>query len=127
MQTVEMRNSVILSVKRAFLGVSPSLHVAVRWNENIITILCYYNNRRISEEDREAMSCVQTEVMADFPEFEINLTWHRYVHRYVIKPRKPLDAIWVYPRSENKHLPKWRANSFARKKGKIISKKLRSN
>lgn len=111
MQTVEIRNSVILSVQRALLGeVSPALRgVTVGWDEKTITILCYYDGR-ISTEDREAMSCVETEVMADFPEFEIRLfplSWN------IRKPMKSLDA-WVYRRSEN--MPRrWRYHSIKRR------------
>lgn len=97
MQTVEMRNSVISSVKRAFLGVtSRPRRVAIRWNEKKITILCYFD-RFISEEDREEMSCVETEVMADFPEFEIRLFPLR---RNVSRQMKSLDT-WGYRRSKN--------------------------
>lgn len=123
MQTVEIRNSVILSVQRALLGeVSRRLRgVAVRWNEKTITILCYYD-RRISEKDREAMSCVETEVMADFPEFEIRLfplSWN------IRKPMKSLDA-WVYRRSENMALRR-RYHYLPRKGHKIIARKRRSD
>lgn len=120
MQTVEMRNSVISSVQRALLGeVSRRLRgVAVRWNENSITILCYYDHR-IYQKDREAMSCVETEVMADFPELEIRLS----VRLYVRGQRKPIDSVWVYLRSENKNIPRWRANYLARRRRKIVAKK----
>jgi hypothetical protein len=98
MQIIEIRNSVILSVQRALLGeVSPALRgVTVGWNDNSINILCFFDGF-ISEEDREAMSCVETEVMADFSEFEIKLSPLRCD---APKQMKSLDA-WVYRRSEN--------------------------
>ncbi|MCL1471629.1 scaffold protein involved in DNA repair [Argonema antarcticum] len=97
MQTVEMRNSVILSVQRALLGeVSPALRgVTVGWDENSIAILCYYD-RKISPEDREAMSCVETEVMADFPDLQMDLD---VIQCDVPQEMKLLD-VWVYRRSE---------------------------
>ena len=98
MQTVEMRNSVILSVQRALLGeVSPALRgVTVGWDEKSITILCYYD-RKISPEDREAMSCVETEVMADFPQLQIDLD---VIECDAPQNIKLLDA-WVYRRGES--------------------------
>ncbi|HEY9849950.1 MAG TPA: hypothetical protein V6D28_10865 [Leptolyngbyaceae cyanobacterium] len=123
MQTVEMRNSVISSVKRALLGeVSPALcGVTVGWDEKTITILCYYN-RKISPEDREAMSCVETEVMADFPDYEIKLfplSWN------IRKPMKSLDA-WVYRRSKN--IPIRRRYYYLQRKGhSSFTKRLRSS
>lgn len=99
MQTVEMRIRVILSVQRALLGeVSPALRgVTVGWDEKRIAILCYYD-RRISEEDREAMSCVETEVMADFPaDLQIDLD---VIQCDAPQEMKLLD-VWVYCRRES--------------------------
>jgi len=98
MQTVEMRNSVILSVQRALLGeVSPALRgVTVGWDEKSITILCYYD-RKISPEEREAMSCVETEVMADFPDQQMDLD---IIQCDVPLEMKLLDA-WIYRRCES--------------------------
>ena len=97
MQTNQMRSHVILSVERALLGeVSPTLRgVTVGWEGHSIKLLCYYDGS-ISEEDRESMSCVQTEVMADFPDLQIELEVVRY------DPPKEMKSLgaWVYRRRE---------------------------
>lgn len=98
MQTNLIRSSVLLSVQTALLGaVSPALRgVTVGWDEKTIKLLCYYDGS-ISEEDRESMSCVQTEIMADFPELEIELD---VVRCDFPQEMNYLDA-WVYRRSES--------------------------
>ncbi|MGY3451080.1 hypothetical protein ACVILH_003422 [Bradyrhizobium sp. USDA 4353] len=63
------RSSVVLSVTRALLGeVTPSLR-AVQFDlvDRNIDIFCIFDGS-MSEDDRESMSCVETEVMADFPD-----------------------------------------------------------
>lgn len=97
MQTIEIRNSIILSVQRALLGeVSPALRgVTVGWNDKSINILCYFDGF-ISKEDREAMSCVETEVMADFPDLQIDLD----VIQCDVPQEMNLLDVWVYRRRE---------------------------
>jgi hypothetical protein len=65
------RTSVLLSIQRALLGeVRPTLRcVTVGWDSDSIRILCYFDGE-ISEDDRESMECVLTEVIASFPPSE---------------------------------------------------------
>jgi hypothetical protein len=62
-----LRQKILLSVQRALLGsVTSNLRgVAIDWNDSEIRIVCYYHGQ-ISNDDREEMSCVHTEVVADF-------------------------------------------------------------
>lgn len=62
-----LRQKILLSVQRALLGsVTSNLRgVAIDWNDSEIRIVCYCHGP-ISDEDREEMSCVCTEVAADF-------------------------------------------------------------
>src|SRR5262249_54125713 len=62
-----LRQKILLSVQRALLGsVTSNLRgVAIDWNNSEIRVVCYYHGP-ISDDDREEMSCVQTEVAADF-------------------------------------------------------------
>jgi hypothetical protein len=64
-----LRGSLLLSVQRALLGeVSPSLRgVTVGWRDHLI-LLRFYFDGAVTEEDREAMSVVGAEVIADFTE-----------------------------------------------------------
>ncbi|WP_257168500.1 hypothetical protein [Bradyrhizobium sp. SRS-191] len=63
------RSSVFLSLTRALLGeVTPSLRtVQFELVDRNIDIFCIFDGS-ISEDDRESMSCMETEVMANFPE-----------------------------------------------------------
>lgn len=62
-----LRQHILLSVQRALLGsVTSNLRgVAVDWNKTDIRIV-FYLHGPISDDDREEMSCVDTEVAADF-------------------------------------------------------------
>jgi hypothetical protein len=64
---VMCRQKCVLSVQRALLGsVTPNLRgVAVDWDKNEVRVTCYYHGP-ISDNDREIMSCVHTEVATDF-------------------------------------------------------------
>lgn len=58
----------------ALLGaVSPSLRrVAVDWTDKAIKITSYFDGE-ISEKDKESMSCVEGEVLADFSDYDVRL------------------------------------------------------
>ena len=65
----------MLSAQRALLGeVPPSLRMAaLDWDEKWIYLRCYFDGP-ISEEDRESMESVTTEMIADFfPELNVEL------------------------------------------------------
>jgi hypothetical protein len=58
---------IVLSVQRALLGsITPNLRgVAVDWDDRTIRVVSYYHGA-ISDEDKDIMSCVHTEVATDF-------------------------------------------------------------
>lgn len=73
MSEVPLASRIYLSVQRALLGnVSSALRcVAVDWGEKWIRIVCYFDGP-VSDEDRESMQLMETEVMADFGDFEVS-------------------------------------------------------
>jgi hypothetical protein len=77
--------------------VSPALRgVTVGWHDNTIQVRAYFDGP-ISEEDRESMSCVGTEMIADFSE-----PWtidDEVVRRDAPEPMECLEA-WAYLRRE---------------------------
>jgi hypothetical protein len=95
---IPRRVSILLSVQRALWDeVGPALRgVTVGWDERSIRIVCYFDGP-ISEEDRESMSCVETEVIADFSEDErIRLE----CVRLDAPAPMPMLGDWVYVRRE---------------------------
>ncbi|MBX6313852.1 MAG: hypothetical protein IRY99_13190 [Isosphaeraceae bacterium] len=94
----DRRRRILLSLQGALLGeVPPALRgVTVGWDERSIRIIAYFDGE-ISEEDRESMACVETEVIADFPEGEeIRLD---SVRRDAPAAMETLNE-WVYLRRE---------------------------
>lgn len=90
---------VLLSLQRALLGaISPAIRaVTVRFDESSIYFEVFVHGE-ISDEVREAMSEVETEVMADFSSVE------RVSHALVrLDPPEliPKDRHWVYFRRED--------------------------
>ena len=98
-QELELRRRVLLTFQVALLGmVTPSLRgVTVRWDERSILAHCLFDGPT-GEEEREACSDIEAEVMASFPDQEVNV-----LPRRVDAPRdltsELLDA-WVYRRKE---------------------------
>ena len=68
MTTDPLRMPVLLSLQRALLGeVFPALvAVCVSWSERAIRIR-WFVDPPISDDNRESVSSVETEVLADFP------------------------------------------------------------
>ena len=69
------RIRILLSAQRALLGeVPPSLRMAaLDWDERWIYLRCYFDGL-VSEEDRESMESITTEMTADFfPELNVEL------------------------------------------------------
>ncbi len=95
---MELRARLLLSIQRALLGeVPPTLRgVTVGWQDYVIQ-LRFYLDGPISEEDRGSMSCVATEVIADFP-----APWmidEEILRRDAPEPLECLEA-WAYHRRE---------------------------
>jgi len=91
----------MVAVQQALLGeVSASLRaVTVSYDENSIHLDCYYDGE-IVDDDREAMSCVETELLATFPETHtITVQICRMDHPTPI----PKGKIWAFCRREPLH------------------------
>lgn len=95
---LDRRAMVLLSVQRALLGVvSAALRaVVVDYSETSITVTSYFDGE-ISEDDAESMSCVETEVVADFAaddRVEVRCVRCDVPH--------PIDGrgVWAYQRRE---------------------------
>lgn len=99
MNSMDMRRcEVLLSLQRALLGeVSPNLRaVTVSYTDSSVQFEAYFDGE-ISDEDREAMSMVETEVMADFPSSHV--ITHE-VKRLDAPALIPKDRTWAYYRKE---------------------------
>src|SRR5258708_5912730 len=68
------RINAILSLNRALCcEVSPKLRCArINWDNDTVWLYFYYDGD-ISEEDDESAQCVATEVITDFPEYELKI------------------------------------------------------
>jgi hypothetical protein len=78
MTSTDLRVSVLLSAQRALLG---SIGTAVRkimchWTEHEIQVRVVFGSE-IAEEDAEAMSDAETEMMADFPRHKVSFKLER--------------------------------------------------
>src|ERR1700733_14322379 len=75
------RASALLSFNRALWGeVSPKLRCAkILWDKSTIRLFFYYDGD-ISEEDHESSECAATEVIADFPEHQLDVQIIRLDH-----------------------------------------------
>jgi hypothetical protein len=93
-----IRPRILLAVQRALLGeVFPAVRgVTVGWNDHTIRILCYIDGP-VSPTDQERLSCVESEVMADFSDdYEVRLDT---VRCDAPADMTPLQA-WAYRRRE---------------------------
>ena len=68
------RSRILVSMMVALWGeVSPALRaVFVNWNEKMIRLYFFYDGL-ITEEDRESAECISTELIANFPEHELEV------------------------------------------------------
>jgi hypothetical protein len=93
------RCEVLLSLQRALLGeVTPNLRaVTVNYDDTSIHFEAFFDGA-ISDDEREGMSLVETEVLADFPAV------HKVTHEVIRMDAPamiPKDRIWVYFRKES--------------------------
>lgn len=93
------RCEVLVAIQQALLGeVSARLRaVTVSYDDNNIHLDCYYHGE-ILDADREAMSCVETELMASFP--ESHSVTHS-VQRRDCPHSIPKEMTWVFLRKED--------------------------
>jgi len=90
--------AVLLTLQQALLGeVSARLRVVtVSYDDTSIHFECFYDGE-ITEEDRESMMCVETELIAVFPETD------RITHQILRKDYPgaiPKNCTWVFFRAE---------------------------
>lgn len=97
------RISAILSLNGALIGeVFSQLRVAkIQWDNEKVSLLFYYDGE-ISEDDRESLECIATEVISDFPDhaLEVNITRCDYPAR--IPQSEASNIALVYRRKEKK-------------------------
>lgn len=94
------RTSILLSLQRALLGHIPhalrSVTVGYKNIDNTLIIQCYFDGE-ISDEDKETMSEMHTEVLADFSEdTEVKLE----IERLDQPEEMTILDDWVYLRKE---------------------------
>lgn len=96
---VEFRRRVLLTFQVALLGmVTPSLRaVTVGWEGKRIAAKCIFD-RAVTIEEREACSDIEGEVLASFPDCEVE------VSPLFLEPGRKLNEAllmaWVYYRKE---------------------------
>lgn len=99
MNSIELRTRVLLSLQSALLGeITPNVRgITCRWDTSEIMIVCYLQGE-VSEDIEESMACVATEVMADFPEHQVEIACKE------LNEPEPLNpytlSAWVYRRRE---------------------------
>lgn len=99
MSDTQLRCRVLLSFQAALLGeVSPNIRgITSAWNDSTIEFRAYFDGE-IPEDDEESMECVATQIIAGFPEHEVNLQCIR------LDAPEPLNphglTAWVYRRKE---------------------------
>lgn len=98
-QDLELRRRVLLTFQVALLGmVTPSLRgVTVHWDEQQILAHFLFDGPT-GEEEREACSDIEAEVMASFPDHEVSVLSRRVDFPGDLTGEL-LDA-WVYRRKE---------------------------
>ena len=94
----DRKHTVLVALQQALLGeVSARLRaVTVAHDDTSIHFDCYYDGE-ISDEDREAMSCVETELMSMFPSTH-RITYQ--LHRKYFPDPIPKDKTWAFFRKE---------------------------
>lgn len=72
------RVNALLSMQRALLcEVAPTLRAAsIDWDDATIHLYFYYDGE-VSDEDRDSAECVATEVIASYPEYELDVHINR--------------------------------------------------
>lgn len=100
------RVSAILSLNRALLGeVFPQLRAAkIQWDEEKVNLFFYYDGE-ISEDDRESLECVATEVISDFPDHGLEVEIVRCDYPARVLQSDAANIALVYRRKEEK--PPW--------------------
>jgi len=92
------RSTVLIALQQALLGeISSHLRaVTVKYDDQSVHFNAYFDDD-ISEDDRESLSCVETEVIAALP--ASNAVTHDAIRLDAPAPI-PKDLTWVYHRAE---------------------------
>jgi hypothetical protein len=95
----DRKHQVLVAVQQALLGeVSARLRaVTVAYDKKSIHFECYYD-KEITDSDRDAMSCVETELMAIFP--ETHTITHNIQRKDYPEPI-PKEMTWTFFRKED--------------------------
>ena len=95
----ELRRDVLLTFQVAFLGmVLPTLRgVIVGWDSNRIYARCYYDGM-VGDAEVEIASDVEAEIMASFPEHDVEVTVERCDVPKMLK--YSTSEAWTYKRKE---------------------------
>lgn len=95
----DRRHQVLVEVQQALLGeISAQVRaVIVSYGDTSIHLDFYYDGA-ITEEDRESASCVETELIAVFPESHIVTS---STHRRDYPEPIPKEMTWVFSRKED--------------------------
>ncbi len=94
---IELRSSALLCIQVALLGmIEPHLRaVTLGWSSHSVDAVFYFHGQ-LTEDDRESVSCVESEVMASFPDHEVSFDSTR-----LDWPAKPeMLGAWAYWRRE---------------------------
>lgn len=94
-----LRISVLLSIHRALLGElgSSVRAVSCSWDDSEIRVSITHD-KQIDEEDIESASCVETEIIADFPDHEVVVNCNRVDYPEAISLDD--DASLIFQRRE---------------------------
>jgi hypothetical protein len=99
-ETQQFRIEVLLTLQVALLGwIRPSVRkVGVGWSDKCINVRIFHDGEP-DEDDVEAASCVETEIMASFPDHEVVVSAVRFDYP---KPILNIEGIsnWAYSRWE---------------------------
>lgn len=95
------RTSAILSLNRALWGeVFPELRAArIRWDNEKVSLF-FYCDGEISDDDRESLECVGTEVLAEFPDHDLEVNILRCDYPKPIPQNDASNMTLVYLRKE---------------------------
>jgi hypothetical protein len=99
MNKIDLRTQVLLSLQSALIGeITPNIRgITCCWDTSKITIVCYLEDD-IREDIEESMEYAATEVMADFPEHQVEMECKKLDES---EPLNPYTLYaWVYRRKE---------------------------
>jgi hypothetical protein len=99
MENFNLRTTLLLTIQFALLHeITPNIRgITCGWDESKIMINFYFDGE-FTEEEKESMECVATEVIASIPTLKMDVKCRRIDAPESLIPCKLLD--WVYLRKE---------------------------